>query len=181
MDIYKLKWTALQNSIFRLLCVYSGEKINQREIARKLNVSPTAVSKALLDLEKEKIIIREKQKNMNLILVELNRDNEKIIQLKRTENLRIFYDSGLNEYLEDNFPGTNILLFGSYSRGEDITGSDIDIVVIESKPKEVDLKKYEKLLNREIVINFYDSFKDIDKELKENLFNGIVLVGGIKL
>ena len=118
---------------------------------------------------------------MNLVLVELNRDSERIIQLKRTENLRILYDSGLNDVLEEKFPGDSILLFGSYSRGDDTIKSDIDIAVIGSKLKKIELEKYEKMLNREIRINFYGSFKDVNKELKENLLNGIVLVGGIKL
>jgi len=43
------------------------------------------------------------------------------------------------------------------------------------------LEQFEKMLRRKIMINFYDSFKNIHKNLKENLFNGIVLSGGIKL
>ncbi len=34
---------------------------------------------------------------------------------------------------------------------------------------------------REIRINFYDNFKDVHKNLRENLFNGIVLSRGIRL
>lgn len=181
MEMYKLKFTKLQNEIFRLLCVKAGNTLNQREIARLLNVSPTAIAKSLPLLEKEGLIIYQKGKNINLNSIQLNRDSEKAIFYKKTENLKLIHESGIINFLEDKFPGTIILLFGSYSRGEDVTKSDIDIAIIGTKMKETDLTEFEKRLEREINLNFYDSFKDIDKNLKNNMLNGTVLAGGIEL
>ena len=101
--------------------------------------------------------------------------------MKRAENLRLIYESGIVEYLSENFPAATIILFGSYSFGEDTEYSDIDIAVIESKEKEVDLTKFDTLLERTIFLHFFGSLKDVDKNLKENIINGIVLKGGIGL
>ena len=181
MDTYKLKFTVLQMEIFRLLCIKAGERLNQREIASLLRVSPTAVANAIPKLEKEGLVLRERQKKMNLNLIELNRDSKKVMLLKRAENLRMLYESGLAEFLEEELPGTLIILFGSYSRGDDTYSSDMDIAVIGKKEKSINLQNFEKGLARKININFYPSSKDIHKELKENIFNGIVLSGGIQL
>lgn len=181
MDKYKLKYTRLQNEILRLLCVKAGEKINQRKIAGLLSVSPTAIAKALPLLEKEKLINLEKSKTINLVLIELNLENNKAIQIKKLENLKQVFDSGLSEHLKDLFAGTTIILFGSYSRGEDIQDSDIDIAIIGTNEKEVPLKKYESFLEREIIINFYPSFNKIHTHLKNNILNGIILSGSVEL
>ena len=180
MNTYKLKFTRLQNEIFNLFCIKAGESLNKRQISKLLKVSPTAVAKSLPLLEKEGLIRVNKGKEINLDYVELDR-NQRTMLLKRTENLKLMYQSGLLEFLEEKFPGTTIILFGSYSRGEDTIKSDIDIAIIEGKEKDVDLKKYDETLEREIRINFYPSFKEIHKYLRENIFNGIVLAGGIKL
>lgn len=181
MDIYKLKFTILQLEIFRLLCIKAGEKLNQRQIAKLLKVSPTAIAKSIPKLEKESLIMKEKQKNINLILLMLNRDSKMAVQLKRAENLKLIYESRLNEFLEEELPGATIILFGSYSRGDDTSSSDIDIAVIGRKEKEIRLENFEKLLERKIILNFYPSLKEIYKELKENICNGIVLSGGMEL
>jgi len=180
MDIYKLKLTQLQLEIFRLLCVKTNQ-LNQREIANFLKVSPTAINKSLKLLEKENLIKINKSKTMNLKLINLNRDSTKTIELKRIENLKLLYETNLLDFLEETFPGTTILLFGSYSKGEDTIKSDIDIAIINSKEKTINLEKFEKLLERNINLHFYNSFKEINKELKENLFSGILLVGAIEL
>ena len=83
--------------------------------------------------------------------------------------------------MEKEFAGATIILFGSYSRGDDTTSSDIDIAVIGRKDKNIKLTDFDKDLERTIFINFYPSFKEIHKHLKENLFNGIVLAGGIEI
>ena len=179
MDIYKLKWTILEQEIFSLLCIKAGEKLSQREVANILNVSPTAVSNSTKKLKDSNLIKIEKTKTINFI--SFNRDEQKAIELKRAENLKNIYLSGLSDYLEKELAGATVILFGSYSNGEDTNTSDIDIAVIERKDKTIDLEKYEKILNRRININFYDSWKKIHENLKNNILNGILLHGGVEL
>ena len=179
MDIYKLKWTILEQEIFSLLCIKAGEKLSQREAAKILNVSPTAVSNSTKKLKDSNLIKIEKTKTINFI--SFNRDEQKAIDLKRAENLKNIYLSGLSDYLEKELAGATVILFGSYSNGEDTNTSDIDIAVIERKDKTIDLEKYEKILNRRININFYDSWKKIHENLKNNILNGILLHGGVEL
>lgn len=188
MDMYKVKWTRLQAQIFRLLCVKTGQTLNLREIAKQLKVSPTAVSNALKELQKEELVKVKKSERMNLLSIELNRDNYKAIHMKRTENLKMVYESGLADFLFNEFPGCTAVLFGSYSLGEDVffgendeRNSDIDIAVIGTKGKELDLNEYNKLLERDVSVNFYKSWQEIHKQLKESILKGITLSGGIEL
>lgn len=179
MDIYKLNFTSLEQEIFSLLCVRAGERLSQREIAKILNVSPTAVSNSTKKLRASSLIKIEKTKTINF--VSFNRDEQRALDLKRVENLKDIYISGLSDYLESELAGATIILFGSYSNGEDTNTSDIDIAVVERKDKMLELERYEKLLNRRINVNFYDSWRKIQKNLKNNILNGILLHGGIGL
>ena len=179
MDIYKLKWTILEQEIFSLLCIRAGERLSQREVAKILNVSPTAVSNSTKKLKDSNLIKIEKTKTINFI--SFNRDEQKAMDLKRGENMKNIYLSGLSDYLEKELAGATVIVFGSYSNGEDTNTSDIDIAVIERKDKMLELEKYEKTLNRKINVNFYDSWKKIHENLKNNILNGILLHGGVEL
>lgn len=181
MDNYKLKFTRLQNQILRFLCIKSGLDLNQREIAKALKASPTAISKSLPLLEKENLIKINKNKTINLNLITWNRDSSSALVYKKVENLRILYDSGLPDFLFNEFPGTTIILFGSYARGDDMNTSDIDIAIIGSTEKKVSLNEFKKKLEKSVNINFYDSFKNIHKNLKNNILNGIVLSGNVEI
>ncbi|MFH1396374.1 MAG: nucleotidyltransferase domain-containing protein [archaeon] len=177
MDTYKLNFTKLEQEIFSLLCIKAGEKLSQREIAILLKVSPTAVSKSIKNLNE--LIKIEKTKTINFI--SFNRDNRAAIDMKRVENLKNIYLSKLSEYLEEVLAGATIIVFGSYARGEDTIKSDLDIAVIGRKDKLLKLQKYEKSLQRTININFYDSWKDIHTNLKNNILNGFILHGSVVL
>ena len=179
MDTYKLKWTILGERIFSLLCLKAGEKLSQREIAEILKVSPTSIGNSLKRLAESNLVKIEETKTANFI--SFNRDEQKAIELKRIENLKNIYFSGLSDYLQHKLAGGTIILFGSYSIGEDTNTSDIDIAVIGRKDKMLKLEKYEKILNRKINASFYDSWKEIHKHLKNNILNGILLHGGIEL
>ena len=184
MDIYNIKWTRLQHKILRFLCIKAGQTFNLREIARPLKVSPTAVSNALKKLKDSRIVSVESSEKINLMSIKLNRDNKEAVEFKRTENLRLIYESGLSDFLYNEFPGCSIVLFGSYSKGYDVSGkesSDIDVAVVGSKEKKIDLSKFEKLLERTINLNFYDSWKAIHKHLRDNIADGITLSGGIEI
>lgn len=179
MDMYKLKFTQLENRVFSLLSIKAGEKLSQRDIAKLLNVSPTAVANAVRKLIEKKLAKMEKTKTINFI--SFNREEQKSIELKRTENLKNVYLSGLSDYLGEQLAGSTIILFGSYSKGEDTNTSDIDVAVIGRKDKMLNLENYEKPLNRKINVNFYDSWKSIHKHLKNNILNGIILHGSVEL
>ncbi|MBU3896623.1 MAG: nucleotidyltransferase domain-containing protein [Nanoarchaeota archaeon] len=180
INTYKLKLTGLQQEIIRLMFVKTGTQLNQRQISKLLEVSQPAVMKALPELEKQELIKISQDKESKRWSVELNRENHKVMQLKQIDNLRQIYESGLADYLEEKLAGSTIILFGSYSRGEDTITSDIDIAVIGRKEKELKIEKFENDLERKINVNFYETW-DIHKNLKENLCNGIVLAGGVKL
>jgi len=181
VNMYKLKLTNLQQEILRLLFAKAGTSLNQRRIARFLEVSQPAVMKALPLLEKEGLITMIQDNESRRWSVELNKENKRALQLKRVDNLRQVYESGLANFLEEEFAGAAVILFGSYSRGEDTAGSDIDIAIIGRKKKPVKLEEFEKKLEKSIFINFYGSFKDIHKDLRDNILNGIVLSGSVDI
>ncbi|MFH1105585.1 MAG: nucleotidyltransferase domain-containing protein [Candidatus Aenigmatarchaeota archaeon] len=181
VNIYKLKLTNLQQEILRLLFVKAGTPLNARGVAKLLGVSQPAVSKALPRLEKENLAKVSKDKASKRLSIVLNRDNPLAVWLKRADNLKQIYESGLAQSLYDNFPGATVILFGSYAFGEDTASSDIDLAVIGSKKKQVELSEFGKSLGREIVINYYKSFNSIDKHLLNNILNGITLKGSVNL
>ena len=177
VNIYKLKFTVLQQEILRFLFVKAGKTFNARQIALALEVSQPAIGKALPLLEKEGLVIVKKEAGR--LSIELNRDKPEILGLKRADNLKQLYESGLVQYLHDQLPGAVVILFGSYALGEDTLTSDIDLAVIGIKEKPLELADFEKLLERDILINYYPSLHVIDKPLLNNLLNGITLKGAI--
>ncbi|MEK6757786.1 MAG: nucleotidyltransferase domain-containing protein [Nanoarchaeota archaeon] len=181
VNTYKLRLTGLQQDILNIFFLHPEQIFNGRTLSRKLNVSQPAISKAIKNLIKENLIVVDKDKETNRLSIKLNRDNKKIFGMKRVENLKLVYESGLSEFLEEKFPGCTIILFGSYSRGEDITESDIDIAIVGTKEKLMNLVKFEKILEREIILNFYSSFNAIHKNLKDSILNGILLSGSVDL
>ena len=130
VNICKLELTSLQQEILRVLFIKAGESLNQRQLANLLDVTSPAIMKALPSLEKKTLIKIHQDKETRRWSIELNRSNHKVMQLKRVDNLKLVYESGLTDFLEKEFAGGTIILFGSYSRGEDTTSSDIDIALI---------------------------------------------------
>ena len=184
MDIYKEKFTKLEREVLRLLFANSGKKLNQREIALSLKVSPTAVANSIKNLGKTGLLDINKNEASETFEIGLNLHNNQTISMKRVENLRLIYDSGLAEFLSDHFPGTTIVLFGSYSFGEDSYNSDIDIAIIGIKEKSAKLTKlssFEKVFGKKIIVQYYEDFNKINKNLKESILNGIILKGSVKL
>jgi|SRR3989338_7828949 len=157
MDVYKLKFTILQLEIFKLFCVKSGQQISQRQISKYLGVSPTAIAKSLPLLEKEGIITITKGVT-NVNFVALNTTSKKVRTWKQSENIHHLHNSGIVEYLEQEYPEATISIQGSYALGTDIAGSEIEIVITRSKNQEArskkhtDVTQYEKKLEKTIKI-----------------------------
>jgi len=105
-----------------------------------------------------------------------NTESREFNKHKKLHNYHAVISSGLVEYLEDIFMPKAIVLFGSYARGEDTEGSDIDIF-IEAKREDIDIKQFERKLKRKIELHFKEKFKEYPKELKNSIINGIILQG----
>ena len=79
-----------------------------------------------------------------------------------------------------------IVLFGSYRKGEDISGSDIDIAIEKDDVKEYttvrlnELLNLEKRLDRKIQVHLFNR-KSVDVNLFNNIANGIVLSGFLEV
>jgi len=149
-----------------------------RELAKLLKKSPTTISKYLDILKKEQLLISSKKFNHLLFKADVNR---KFKDSKLNYNLCLIRNSGLLDYLKDklNYPEA-IVLFGSFAKAENVKKSDIDILIVSSVKKKLDLKNFEKKLGHEIQVFAY-SGKELsslkNKELLNNFINGVVLEG----
>ena len=74
----------------------------------------------------------------------------------------------------------SIVLFGSAARGEDTENSDLDIF-IQAAAVDLKLGEYEKLLKRKISILLDHNLKEMSKELLNNIINGEILYGYLKV
>jgi DNA-binding MarR family transcriptional regulator len=181
IEISKLKFTILQQEILKFLAIKLGISFTERGLAKSLGVSPTAISKALERLEKEHLVKIEKDPETKRLSIVSNTDNPEIFFLKRIENFRRIYASGLFPFLSENFLNATIILFGDYAFGKDALDSEIDIAIIGAKKKQINLKRFEEILGKLIKISFYENLKKIDKSSLNNILTGIVLKGGIAL
>ena len=176
MDWNKLKFTKLDNEIMEFLFRNPTTSFMGKEIANKVKVSQTAVAKSINRLSKIGLVTREKR---ILLSIKLNRDDKDLFNLKRIYNLKNIYSSRLLEKLSKDLPGSTIILFGSYSTGEDTEESDIDLAIIGYKERKIDLAKFESKLQRKIQIHYFDDLKKLDKNLRESIIDGITLKGAI--
>lgn len=152
-----------------------AKEFHLRELSRLLKFSmPTIVASTDI-LSREKLIIKTKGKVITK--VQADRENMNFIRFKRLHNLENIYKSGVIDYISNlyNHP-KNIILFGSFSRGDDIEKSDIDIAVFTKKKINLNMGKYEKILRKHINLHEFDLNK-ISNEFKASLTNGIVLEG----
>jgi len=101
---------------------------------------------------------------------------------KKLFNIKSIHESGLIEYLRQELNNLYIILFVSYSKGEDTEESDIDIYVETPSKKQIHTEKYDKLLQRNIQLFTYKSIRDIpNMHLANNILNGLILNGQIEV
>jgi predicted nucleotidyltransferase len=153
------------------------ESFRLRELSRLSKISPVSVINYLKEFEKQELI--KKYDKRGIPFYQAVRDNEKFKLFKKISIIYELNVSGLVDYLWEKSSPEAIILYGSYAKGESIEDSDIDLFVIGVETK-VNLGEYEKKLGKNIHL-ICDSIKNISKELKNNLINGIVLKGYLKI
>ncbi|MBU1129544.1 MAG: nucleotidyltransferase domain-containing protein [Nanoarchaeota archaeon] len=160
--------------IMEFFLKFPERKFHLRELERLTKLSLPTIKDITQKLEKELLLKSKKEKVVKNFYATRN---SKFIQFKRVYNIYSIFSSGLLDYLKDIYEEPEaIVLFGSYSKGEDISQSDIDIVIISNSSKDLDLSKFEKKLSRKIKI-YEIKIKKIEKDFLNTLVNGIVLHG----
>ena len=89
-------------------------------------------------------------------------------------------ETGVIEYIKNKTLPSSIVLFGSCAKGEYKKNSDIDIFV-EAQETRLDISKFEKILKRNINLLFEKELMNLSAELRNNILNGIILYGFVKL
>lgn len=151
-----------------------------REIARLIKLAPTSVRLHIEHLKKIKLIIEKKEKNYELKTFYANRENPEFIFLQQQSIIFELKYSGLIEELWESLVPKAIILYGSYAKGNAIEESDIDLFLL-GKEKNINISSYEKKLNKKIHLAFAESFNQLPSELKNNIINGKILKGYLKL
>ncbi len=152
------------------------------DISRKTGIAHTSVKNNLELLEREKVVKKtvEIRGSRKFPIFKVNINSKEYKKYKKIFNYRQLIESGLIEFLEDNIMPKCIMLFGSYQLGEDVEDSDIDLY-IQSDKVELNLKKFEKVLDRRIELHFSKIFSNYPKELQESIINGYKLHGFLEL
>jgi len=148
-----------------------------REISRLVDLGLPSVVAHVKKLEKEGLVKKEK---VQVYYGYKANKTERYRLYKKLNMVLRLNENGLIGFLEEKFSPNTVVLFGSASRGEDIESSDIDLFVL-AKEKKLDLKLFEKKLKRKINLFFEENLKDVPKELMNNIINGIVLSGYLKV
>jgi predicted nucleotidyltransferase len=162
-------------NIFNNLSVFFEDcyqKINVREYAKLIKVSPPTASRLLKGFEKEGLLKSIEERRNNLYWA--NRENPLFIDwakaYRRQKLTPLIFE------LSEKINYDTIILFGSLIKGETTISSDIDLY-LNSGDKKISLEKFEKALKRKIQLHFK---KELDNPyLKKNIRQGLLLNGAM--
>ncbi len=151
-------------------------RINVREYAQLIHVSPATASKILEMYHKENILKREEDKMY--IYYFANKEERFFRELLRTYWRQKLEKSGFLDYLRKEFAAPVVILFGSCTKGEVGPHSDIDVAIFTPARKEFDRHPFEKKLKRELQIFTFHSRDAVkNKDLLDNILNGYIILG----
>jgi len=171
----------LKDNVYRVMEIFFNapeSKFHIREIARLTGLSAPGVIKIIEKLKNEGLLVSRKEKAVENVWASRE---EGFLVLKRCHNLRDLNGSGLIRYLKDKYEEPEaIVLFGSYSRGEDESTSDIDVAVVTGKRLDLDLKRFERILKRKVNVHEV-LLEEAEDDFLNTLANGIVIGGYLKV
>ncbi len=170
-----------ENNVYKILELFIEFPVKDfsvRGIARTLKLSHATVLKYISDLLKLNLIKKKKETLYPTFYA--NTESQKYKFYKRNYFVFRLIDSGLIGFIQKQVLPSCIVLFGSGAKAVFTERSDIDIFV-EAKESPLNLSKYEKLLGRKINLLFEPDINDFSKELRNNVVNGVVLYGFIKV
>ncbi len=155
-------------------------RLRVRQIERQVKVPLPSAIRYTKELEKENLLKKLNISNVTFYMAD--RTSKQFILEKKLFNIKLLFSSGLVDFLVENLSNPNIVVFGSYAKGEDIEGSDIDLYIETPSNKKINLDQFEGLIYRPIHVFTYNNIKKIkNKRLINNIMNGTVLNGFIEV
>ncbi len=160
--------------ILTFLSAYPEREFLSNEIQKPLKMSRMGVYLALCALVKEKLIIRSKKGKV--LIYAVNQSHPVVSQFKILRHVVEFLP--LVERL--SIFSKKIILYGSVSRGEDVSDSDLDLFVLTAEPEAVSKKIPQQWAGHKIqaVIKTpldWAEFKDKEPVFYGEVSRGIVL------
>lgn len=175
-----------ENKVLKILFEDSYRTYHIRLLAKLTGLNPNTIITITNKLEKQELLSKNKDPEINKININANNANSKFILKKKFYNINKILNSNLIEFLEQKLAHPTIILFGSQAKAENRTDSDIDIFIIGDIKKELDLSKFEEILGSEIQV-FIHTKKEFEKlkktniELINNVLNGYILNGFLEV
>ena len=164
--------------ILELFIEFPTKDFSMRGLARELKLSHATILNYINDLQKLSLI---KKKEATLYPTYFaNTESQKYKFYKKNWLIFKITESGVIDYIQKEILPTSIILFGSGAKATFTEKSDIDIF-IEANETKLELTKYEKKLNCKINLLFEQNINNLSKELRNNIINGVVLYGFIKV
>ncbi len=164
--------------ILELFIEFPTKDFSVRGLARELKLSHATILNYINDLQKLSLI---KKKEATLYPTYFaSTESQKYKFYKKNWLIFKLVETGVIEHIQKDALPSSIILFGSGAKATFTEKSDIDIFV-ESNEAKLDLTKYEKKLNRKINLLFEQNINNLSKELRNNVINGVILYGFIKI
>lgn len=164
--------------ILELFIEFPSKDFSVRGIARDLKLSHATILNYINDLQKLNLI---KKKETTLYPTYFaNTESQKYKFYKKNWLIFKITEPGLIDYIQKETLPSSIILFGSGAKATFTEKSDIDIFV-EANETKLSLAKYEKKLGHKINLLFEQNINNLSKELRNNIINGVVLYGFIKI
>ena len=164
---------------------YPSKEISLTDLATNTGISKTTANSIVSLLVKDKFL--KKDIIGKVWRLQCNIDHPLNTTLKIAYNLELIYKSGITDEVYKSVPNArNVILFGSYRKGDDTNESDIDIAVETLTTEELKVTSLITLKNigyrKNVVVNLHQfSRKHIDINLFNNIANGIVLDGFLEV
>lgn len=167
--------------IFLLETKETKYTINQ--IAKKIKINYRIAHEQIKKLEKEEIIRTEKV-GQALLCSLTNKFNEKIFTAEYKRREKLLQNTNfrtIHKRFSEAKQNYILILFGSYAKGTQTKQSDIDLLAITEKPKEI--QEIAELIpkNIHLTTTTYKTFMEMQKEENnvgiEATKNNIILIG----
>ncbi|MBS3053053.1 MAG: nucleotidyltransferase domain-containing protein [Candidatus Aenigmarchaeota archaeon] len=171
--------------VAEILFEFPEKEFSLSDLAKEAGVAKANIGSMLKILYKAEFI--EITKLNKIWRIKAKQNSWNFIKAKIVRNIHLIYQSNIVEFLNDYYKNPKaIVLFGSFRKGEDMTGSDIDIAIETDEVQNYkilnlkELADFENILGRKIQIHIFNR-KDVDINVFNNIANGIVLGGFLEV